>query len=279
MECLSLRLSKSVNNTDLFRPNDLIVKKKSEEESTFEIMPVLGKTVLGKVEIPQDGVFVKSGTSTKNISGWFADDVLSVSTISFNDKRNIKQIVLSKHYSIDSRQFQGCTELQKISFINNAELINPNLSFLNEYFQPNILTNISLDTYIEGNIVDVINYFPNLIYCNFSNNATITNIYGDLSKINDDLKCMVRFPKKNLHAFSWESERPSSYKIISMIDCYLGKDIDKMLINQSKCLSEGVTWDKIISVKGESTYKTNTEVQEAIEILKSKGYYVLVVNI
>lgn len=98
-------------------------------------------------------------------------------------------------------------------------------------------------------------------------------VEGDVSSLPESVAFFST--QKGTSVLSWKGERSSNTKIIALESVRLGDDIDRMLINQSKCIAAPLgddVWYSKIEVYGNRTSASD----EAVQTLKNKGYTVRV---
>ena len=95
---------------------------------------------------------------------------------------------------------------------------------------------------------------------------------GDISLLPSELLYFRNSNKKSI--FTWNTEREVNSSIIGLYKINLGNDVDKMLINQSKCtakeLGNNPSWFRTINAFGTRTSASDA----AVQTLQSKGYTV-----
>lgn len=130
------------------------------------------------------------------------------------------------------------------SFSWTAGKITGDISCLDSVHAPNLVKQKNLDLW--------------------GNTSTLT---GDISKM---LKGggQVSFSKET---FTW-SNRPSDYKILTIVGCRLGTYVDQMLIDQAKLDAGDTYYSKTIDVIGTRTSASDT----AVTTLQGKGFTISV---
>lgn len=97
------------------------------------------------------------------------------------------------------------------------------------------------------------------------------NINGEISQIN------TRFLTSTSNkVFTWKNTRPTTHKIMAIANINLGKDVDKMLIDQAACVvsdsDKSWNWKYQINVIGTRTSASD----DAVSKLQNKGYTILI---
>lgn len=148
--------------------------------------------------------------------------------------------------------------------LNNDEPLN--LNTLN-------VSNLTEFSWTTGKITGDIScldsvHAPNLVKQSamslWGNTSTLT---GDVSKLLKNGGCVQISNEK----VTW-SNRPSNYKILSIIDFNLGTDVDQMLIDQAKLEAGDEYYQKSIIVKGTRTSASDA----AVATLQGKGFTISV---
>lgn len=206
--------------------------------------------------------------------------------IAFGNKESITKLsMLSDRFKLKSENMGGMTLLRVL----NPGTPEKNMNFNDfkysplEYIDFINTKNLELDISIFSNFTKLTNLFLGVGAGKINH-----NIYGDIAKIaglnlnnfrsstrslyGDLSKCNFVLIENYYSTFTW-TERPSSYNIMSIEgEVHLGDYVDKMLIDQSKCVAPSAPPSKIISVFGNRTSASDS----AVTTLKGKGYTIRV---
>lgn len=107
-----------------------------------------------------------------------------------------------------------------------------------------------------------------VVYAKFNNNLT-----GNIASFPDTTYMFTAVGSKSKYTYDVDSVSSSRKYILTLEGVYLGDDCDACLIDMSKKEPSEYHW-KLIKLRGTVTDKST----EAREILKSKGYNIVIVN-
>lgn len=261
-KCLVTKLKEVVQNDDLLKIGELMIKKKSDDSVVLQLNS-LGSNVktLGSIattknssklgtEFPADGYFTMQGKGQIVIS----------------EKYNLTNLLFAeaKNKVFDFSQFDA-NSLKYCKNLNNLQILNDSLSLDLTSLKDLPLSTIEINSVnLTGNISEFISK-ETLQKLNISSPSINDNV--DLSKAANSLS----FFYGQYNKCTWTIDRPSEAFIISLPYQQLGDYVDAMLINQAKCKASGNS-NKKISVSGNRT----TASDEAITTLQGKGYTVSV---
>lgn len=272
MGCLILRGLSSINDENIIKLGELVVHRSEVKPQNWEFhcssLSPITYTIVG------DNTFV-DGSKEKNSTD-IVDKLANSNecNIIVSDKYLLKYINCDPNiYSINLEDIKACYNLTFLRINLIGDIIN--IKHLNK------LTYLDISPTNNDNCYgDIAEALKNSIDFNTMITINTDKIYGDLSKMPPKFLGFNHGDGKRHATFSWKGERShDSYIMAFHIGFNLGEDIDKMLINQSKCVNSIdllQSWVRNISVNGTSNYKTDTEVQDACRILIGYGFDVVI---
>ena len=211
---------------------------------------------------------------------------------SFSNMLSLNTLRLKRAYGITGNlsSISGCTSLQKLYITGYNDAM---AKVLGDFSSLDAMVNLQeidfSDTYIYGNIDEVLDNNPSLKYIDLYRSKQVEksyNVSGDLSKAPASFNQFIgRVDLIDGEWYgphmTWETERPSTSKIIAIKGAVLDEYLDDMLINQANCNSAGKGsirgFGSEIEVFGTHTMSDNVW-QGAVATLKSLGYNVKINN-
>lgn len=289
--CLHKKYKSQVANDKLLKFGEFSfeVKNLSEDSSTFlQLYYNPNKVISAEARIVGDGYFTNSDKSqnlgkTKQISSGTMNIYLSKGnyTVIIPDKYDIQQITVP---SGTGNNFDICLNVEdfKWSAISGEQF---DFRYSSLFGNINAITgiNVSYCNFAKTKITGDVGKFlsENDISVIFTVEGT-SGLYGDISLCKNGLKKFGdSYDITHGNAFTWETERDNSYKIIAFCSSenkptYFGGHVDAMLINQAKCQVGFDAGDsasyKTIRVDGVRSSASDS----AVATLKTKGYTVIV---
>lgn len=246
-----------------------------------------GKSIVIPANISTD-VYFSNGDYEVSIADKYS--IVVFKGYSNNASINIEDLKYSNGltflWSQSQKSFGDLSCLKDLVGLTNLILVSSNYTGkLSDLSRLTSLTELNIsDSKIEGDLSEISDlaslqtlYLPAFVSGNVSSLAKmtslaylqITNAIGDLSQ----LPATVIFTQLPNGNFTW-SERPASSKVFAINLSPKIDNIDKMLIDLSKCqsniTSSTPSWEKIISATGTRTSASDA----AIQTLQSKGYSV-----
>lgn len=298
MKCLVTKLKESVSNDNLLKLGEFVLNfERSEGEDVtkryIEISSIadiiltikgdayfidaktnenLGTEVSVVGNTGAKKVYVSNSTCEVHVNSKYKVATLGINSSSTYGKLsftsgmdNFTTLVLGK--SVITGNLSEIKHLKKlVSFTMQTDTIKGNLSDLSDLLNLRVLNLES--NQVSGNLSDL-QKMKELKDCRLKRG----DFEGDISLLSDKLSFLST--QQGSSVLSWKGERSADANIIALESVRLGDDIDRMLINQAKCIAAPLSaesWNNRLQVYGTKTSASD----EAVKTLKNKGYEVMV---
>ena len=298
MQCLVTKLKESVANDKLLKLGEFVLSfEKSEDGDVTKRYIDISSNQGAIMEIKGDAHFIDSATN-ENI-GTKINIVKNTGSKRIYVSNDACEVHVTEKYGLTSLGFDNTCIHGRLSFTSGmSDLvianfgktnISGNLSeikhleklvqltmrsdeisgSLSEIKHLEKIRNLNLESSaIYGNIEDLLE-MQELADCSLKK----TDVQGDLSTLPGSVAFFSS--QRGASVLDWKGERSSNAKIIALESVRLGDDIDRMLINQAKCVAAPLkenAWYSKIQVYGNRTSASDN----AVETLKGKGYKIVV---
>ncbi len=298
MQCLVTKLKESAANDNLLKLGEFVLKfEKSEDENVTKRYIDISSNQDAIIEIKGDAHFIDSATN-KNI-GTKINIVKNTGTKRIYVSNNACEVHVTGKYGLSTLGFDNTCIHGRLSFtsgMSNLGTVNFGKSNISgklleiKYLKKLVLLTMRSDE-ISGSLSEIsnltkirtLNLESSAIYGNISDllemqelaDCSLKKAYiqGDLSTMPDSIAFFSN--QRGTSTLEWKGERSSNAKIIALESVRLGDDVDRMLINQAKCVAAPLkenAWYSQIHVYGNRTSASD----EAVETLKNKGYKIVV---